>query len=303
MNDENRELIERGTKSLNELYGRNFRNAISQIEYPDIPENIQNPENVIQISLEDLEYLRAIRTEAYKYPHLTVTDIQRMFPSLNEGAIKYYFNILSNVEDEQLFDKPIDTPGELYKETSSDIFNKGIRHISKIHTQISDWFTRMRNIIPSWSTIYNSLELLKDNFKENHPNAVFSGKVLIGMALVALGTYGAKKIYDYVFKNDKTIENEELGLPKPEVVVETLPLAKIKPTEMPTVKKEIIEDVREPIPAIKPVELKMLEEIMQEPPKYMQVDHSLYIKQKIDRILRSKIKYNRQWEPYTYYRY
>lgn len=303
MDDNSRGLIERGYKSLNEFHGRNIYGTVPQIEAPDIP----IPENVIQISLEDLDYLRAIREESNKYPHVNVTDIRRIFPALDDQTIKGYFNILNKVDDETLFGNQIDTPGEIYKETISDVFKKGIRHVSKIPDQISDWYKRLRNIIPSRSTIYKSLELLKENFKENHPNAVpnaiLSGKVLLGMALVALGTYGAKKIYDYVFKNDKTIEDKELGLPKPEIIKEEVPLAKIKPTEIPTSRKDPEEVVKEPIPAIKPIELKILEEIMEEPPKNVQIDHSLYIAQKIDRILRSKIKSNRQWEPCTYYHY
>jgi hypothetical protein len=297
-NDKNRELLERGYDALNKFYQGNMHDIPKFIPYhgEEIP-------NVVNVSLEDLDFLRRIKEEMIKYPFLNISDIKKMFPSLDTSTIHKYIGILDKVDDESLFGSVIQSVPEMYHESIGDKISGAFRNISKIPGQISDWFTRMRNIIPSASTIYKSLKLIA----ENNPNKVLGAKVLFGMALVALGTYGAKKIYDYVFKNDKTIENEELGLPKPEDIETSIPLTNITPliNNYETLEEESSEDIypKDDIPPIiNPIELIILENTM-ETPENIKVDHSKYIKKKIDMLLRSNINRNREWEPFTYRMY
>ncbi len=127
---------------------------------------------------------------------------------------------------------------------------------------ISDnsWFSRATDIFPSGSEVIKGIVGV---IKKEGPGIA---KALLVGALLALGTIAANKAYNYIFPS--------------------------KPTEI-THKHLLPKD----IPILSKNDLKMLMELLKKPER-PGIDHSMYVKNKIDNLLKAKIEYNWDWEGY-----
>lgn len=304
MNEANRELINRGERALNVLYNREKHKQIMQDPQPSfVPyvqqETIPIEEYAKSFSPKDITMMHNIYSQLNKDPHSSIDDLQRMIPGLKKDEISKYVYLVRNFHINDLIGPRDNHNVEIPSTWQIKLFD-ATNSIYMLPERISGWFDRLKNMIPSASTIFKNMKSLISN------HGATAAKSLLGMALVAIGTYAAKKAYDYVFKDDDTIADVTLGLPipeevqqvmpEPEVIQERIEWASVNPTVQPDAPVDAPVDV---IPEIDRAELKALEKLI-EKPRNISVDHSQYIHDKIMRLLQQKIKNNRHWEPFRY---
>ncbi len=194
---------------------------------------------------------------------------------------------------------------------------------------VTSWFGRLKQVIDDDNIIQN----VKDAINE-HGSKIALGLVI--SALLSIGTYAAGKAVEYVYrkpirdaierrKTPQLPATEPIPQPASEPIPQpvqpipeeahlppqqqSLPMAKITPAS-PIQPK--LEEINLPpqmqsmpvvlapgeIPTLRGNDLKLFGQIM-EKDLHRGIDHSKYIRQKIELMLKMKLKRNKSWEPYN----
>ncbi len=187
-------------------------------------------------------------------------DIESESIDINDPEPGYYDRFMNYISSRN---KPIPIDDEPIVIDDDDDDNGILKKYGRVATglaTVKDWSSKFFNLFPSGSQITDNIESLINS----HGTYIAGG--LLAAALLGIGTYGAVKLYNYLFPS------------KPEMG-----------TQVPTDK-----DISE-------CDKKLLEELMKKPPTkpgMKEIDHSRYIKNKIDKMLQAKIDYNWDWEGY-----
>lgn len=184
------------------------------------------------------------------------------------------------------------------------------------------WIQSLTEILPNSITGSNIYKNVTSLVKNNGAGIALG---LVAAALLALGTYGAVKAYQYITKDEKdipkvpnippNIPNIPPNVPNiPEIIpddpklppqLQSIPLQPLMPAIKPRDDEiDLHPQLQSPYIPLDPLppmlegnDLNLFAKIIEKDKENM-TDHSLYIKQKIDMIINEKIQASWDWEGY-----